>query len=69
VPESPGLGPELGQRKKGFAFLEQIILSAVWSLGNDAYGVAVRKKVKKLLGRNINCGTLYLVASESCRAL
>ena len=44
---------------KDLTFLEQIILSAVWSLGDDAYGVAVRKKVKKLAGKNINYGTLY----------
>jgi DNA-binding PadR family transcriptional regulator len=39
--------------------LEQIVLSAVWSLGDGAYGVAVRKKLKTLVGKNINYGTLY----------
>ena len=44
---------------KDLTVLEQIILSAVWSLKDNAYGVSVRQKAKKLLGKNINYGTLY----------
>jgi len=44
---------------KELTVLEQIILSAVWNLKQNAYGVSVRQRVKKLLGKNINYGTLY----------
>ncbi len=44
---------------KELTVLEQIILSAVWNLKPNAYGVSVRQRVKKLLGKNINYGTLY----------
>lgn len=47
--------------------LEQLVLSAVWSLGDDAYGVAVRKKLKKLLGKSINYGTLYNALEQLLR--
>jgi len=47
--------------------LEQIVLSAVWSLGDEAYGVAVRRKLKKLLGKNINYGTLYNALEQLLR--
>ncbi len=39
--------------------LEQIILSSIMSLEDHAYGVSVRQRVKKLLRKNINYGTLY----------
>ena len=39
--------------------LEQIILSSIMSLEDQAYGVSVRQRVKKLLRKNINYGTLY----------
>lgn len=39
--------------------LEQVILTAIWSLKDDAYGVSIRKEVKKISGRNLMYGTLY----------
>ncbi len=48
-------------------FLEQIVLSAVWRLGDGAYGVAIRKKLKNLLGKNINYGTLYNALEQLLR--
>ena len=44
---------------KEITVLEQIILSSVFKRGEKAYGVSVRQRVKKLLGKNINYGTLY----------
>jgi PadR family transcriptional regulator PadR len=44
---------------KELTVLEQIILSAILNLKDGAYGVSVRHKVKKVMGKNINYGTLY----------
>lgn len=52
---------------KELSVLEQVILSAVVKLGDNAYGVSVRKFVKKLLGKNINYGTLYNALEQLLR--
>ena len=44
---------------KNLTVLEQVVLSAIWSLKENAYGVSVRQRAKKILGKNINYGTLY----------
>ena len=44
---------------KELTVLEQIILSAVWTLKEDAYGVSVRRRVKRVSGKDLNYGTLY----------
>lgn len=44
---------------KDLTVLEQIILSAIWSLKGEAYGVSVRHRAEKFMGKNINYGTLY----------
>lgn len=44
---------------KELTVLEQMILSAILHLKDNAYGVSVRQRLKKLLGKNINYGTLY----------
>ena len=44
---------------KELTVLEQIILSAIWALRDDAYGVSVRQTVKKVSGKSLNYGTLY----------
>lgn len=44
---------------KELTVLEQIILSVIWSQKDEAYGVSIRQKVKKLAGKNLNYGTLY----------
>ena len=44
---------------KELTVLEQIILAVIWNLKDDAYGVSVRQKVKKMAGKNLNYGTLY----------
>ena len=44
---------------KELTVLEQIILASIFSLEDDAYGVAIRKNVKALTGKNLMYGTLY----------
>lgn len=44
---------------KDLTVLEQIILSVIWSQKDEAYGVSIRQKVKKMAGKNLNYGTLY----------
>ncbi|MFC2142480.1 PadR family transcriptional regulator [Acidobacteriota bacterium] len=44
---------------KELTVLEQIILASIFSLDGDAYGVAIRKRVKSLTGKNLMYGTLY----------
>jgi DNA-binding PadR family transcriptional regulator len=39
--------------------LEQIILSVILNLKDGAYGVSVRQRVKEVMEKNINYGTLY----------
>lgn len=39
--------------------LEQIILVSIFSLKDEAYGMAIRQKVKSLTGKNLMYGTLY----------
>lgn len=44
---------------KELTVLEQIILSVIWSQKDEAYGVSIRQKVKKIAEKNLNYGTLY----------
>jgi len=44
---------------KELTVLEQIILSVIWTLKDNAYGVSVRQRVKHVAGKNLNYGTLY----------
>jgi len=44
---------------KDLTVLEQIILSVIWALKDDAYGVSIRQQAKKTAGKNLNYGTLY----------
>ncbi|MFC1554333.1 PadR family transcriptional regulator [candidate division KSB1 bacterium] len=38
---------------------EEIILLAIWRLGEDAYGVNIRKKVSDVVNKEYTFGTLY----------
>ena len=44
---------------KELTVLEQIILVSIISLEDDAYGVAIRQKIKSLTGKSLMYGTLY----------
>jgi PadR family transcriptional regulator PadR len=39
--------------------LEEIVLIAIWNLGEDAYGVNIKKKVHELMGKEYFYNTLY----------
>ena len=39
--------------------LEEIVLITIWNLGDDAYGVNVKKKVHELTGKEYFYNTLY----------
>lgn len=38
---------------------EEIVLIAIWNLGEDAYGVNIKKKVHELTGKEYFYNTLY----------
>jgi len=38
---------------------EEMVLLAIWRLGNDAYGVSVRRQIRKDTGKDYTYGTLY----------
>ena len=44
---------------KELTVLEQSILTIILTLEDGAYGVSVRQQVQKVIGKNINYGTLY----------
>ena len=44
---------------KELTVLEQIILVAIISLKDEAYGMAIRQKIKAQTGRSLMYGTLY----------
>ncbi len=52
---------------KVLTVLEQIILSAIVSLEDDAFGVAIRKKIKAFTGKSIMYGTLYNALDQLLR--
>lgn len=39
--------------------VEQILLLAVWELGEDAYGVAIRNHIEESAGRSLSAGAIY----------
>ena len=38
---------------------EEMVLLAVWRIGNDAYGVTIRRQIKEDTGKDYTYGTLY----------
>ena len=39
---------------------EELLLLAVWKLQDDAYGLAVRRHMSRLLGRTLSIGGVYV---------
>lgn len=52
---------------KVLTVLEQIILSAIVSLEDEAFGVAIRKRIKAFTGKSIMYGTLYNALDQLLR--
>ncbi|MBN2431989.1 MAG: helix-turn-helix transcriptional regulator [Acidobacteria bacterium] len=44
---------------KDLSVPEQLILTAIWRLGKDAYGVTIRRKVAEVTQKDLIYGTLY----------
>lgn len=40
--------------------MEEILLLTVWRLQQDAYGLAIRRQVSKLLDKNVSVGAVYI---------
>lgn len=38
---------------------EEMVLLAIWRIGEDAYGVSIRKQIKVDIGKDYTYGTLY----------
>ena len=49
--------------------LEQLILAAIISLGDDAYGVSIRKHIRIKTGKTLMYGTLYRALDQLIRKL
>jgi PadR family transcriptional regulator PadR len=52
---------------KDLSVLEEIILTAVLRLEDNAYGVSVRRKVEEVTGKDILYGTLYNTLDQLVR--
>jgi DNA-binding PadR family transcriptional regulator len=46
---------------------EEILLTAVWRLAKDAYGVKIRHKVAEVTGKDIAFGSLYNILAQVVR--
>lgn len=40
--------------------MEELLLLVVWRLQADAYGLAVRRRMSKLLGKKVSVGAVYV---------
>ena len=47
--------------------LEEIVLVAIWHLGENAYGVNIKKKVHELTGKEYFYNTLYTIFDQLIR--
>jgi len=58
---------QMSQREEPLGPLEHIVLLAVMRLGEEAYGVAVRREIESTIGRDVSVGAAYatLVRLES----
>jgi PadR family transcriptional regulator, regulatory protein PadR len=54
-------------REEALGSLEHIVLLAVMRLGEDAYGITVRREIESTIGRDLSIGAVYatLVRLES----
>ncbi len=52
---------ERGKRKEMIEIskAEEMVLLAIWRLGEEAYGVSVRRQIRKDTGKDYTYGTLY----------
>ena len=43
---------------------EELVLLTIWKMGDDAYGVTIKRKIKKKTGKDIPYGTLYFLLDQ-----
>ncbi|MFC1477155.1 PadR family transcriptional regulator [candidate division KSB1 bacterium] len=43
---------------------EELFLSVIWRLKDNAYGVAIKRKIKELTGKDYKYGTLYFLLDQ-----
>jgi PadR family transcriptional regulator PadR len=57
----------MAKRDESLGSLEHIVLLAVMRLGEDAYGITVRREIESTTGRDLSIGAVYatLVRLES----
>ena len=48
--------------------IEEILLLAVWELGEEAYGVPIRRRVEELLDRRLSVGSVYVPLDRMLQA-
>lgn len=49
---------------KDLSLANQSIMLAIWRLGDNAYGVTIRKQVASVTGRTYAYGTLYNILNQ-----
>ena len=49
---------------KILTIFEQIILTSIYTLKNEAFGISIRKKAKQISGKKIMYGALYNVLDQ-----
>lgn len=47
--------------------LEEVVMIAIWKLGDEAYGVEIKKKVKEILEKEYFYNTLYTAFHQLVR--
>jgi PadR family transcriptional regulator, regulatory protein PadR len=52
---------------KDLTKLEELVLMSIWRLGDDAYGVKIKRHVKKLAGKEYLYNTLYTTFDQLTR--
>jgi len=53
-----------GFKMKELTKAEELILLTIWRMGDDAYGVTIKRKIKERTGKEIPYGTLYFLLDQ-----
>ena len=43
---------------------EELLLLTIWRMGDDAYGVAIKREIKVSTGKDLPYGTLYFILDQ-----
>ena len=43
---------------------KELVLLTIWRMGDDAYGVTIKRKIKEKTGKEIPYGTLYFLLDQ-----